>query len=202
MLHGSHFFFDPHPAWELDFRTWWHLPSENAIFFIFSTPPQRESTKSMKSHLEAPSWTTRRGRREKQLGTKTSPSSLDYERDVFLKSTKYHRIQPELCVFLNDYNELQLRRLHARCRNFNQIYQNHSKLTGKYRKIASRSFAQIASTSWLANSQGQASNLQPTNRTRSKHNCQLGMCLQCSFPPMRKCTPMAGAPCPWSVLTT
>ena len=103
---GVTFFFDPRPAWERDFHSCRHLPSENAIFFIFSTPPQRESKKSMKSHLEAPSWTTHRERCEKQIGTKTSPSSLDYERDVFFKSTKLHRIETELCVFLEDYNEL------------------------------------------------------------------------------------------------
>ena len=45
MLHGSRFFFDSHPAWECDFHTLRHLPSENVISFIFSTPPQREAQK-------------------------------------------------------------------------------------------------------------------------------------------------------------
>ena len=28
-------FCDPHPAWERDFHTWWHLPSQQAIFLWF-----------------------------------------------------------------------------------------------------------------------------------------------------------------------
>ena len=35
MLHGKHFFCDPHPAWEHDFCILRHLPSENAIFSFF-----------------------------------------------------------------------------------------------------------------------------------------------------------------------
>ena len=49
---GVVFFFDSHPAWECDFHTLRHLPSENAIFFIFSTTPQRESQKWQKNAFE------------------------------------------------------------------------------------------------------------------------------------------------------
>ncbi len=45
MLHGSHFFFDSHAAWECDFLLVRHLCSENAIMFILSTRPQREAQK-------------------------------------------------------------------------------------------------------------------------------------------------------------
>ena len=129
---GITFFFDPRPAWERDFHSWWHLCSEKASFFIFSTPPMRESKKSMKSHLEAPSWTTRRWRREKQIGTKTSSSSLDYERNAFwLQIGKFHQIETELCVLLKNYNDLRLGRSHARSRNFNQIHQNYWEMSGK-----------------------------------------------------------------------
>ena len=39
---GSIFFCDPHPAWEHDFCTLRHLPSEKAIFFhFFNTSPAR-----------------------------------------------------------------------------------------------------------------------------------------------------------------
>ena len=172
---GITFFFDPRPAWERDFHSCRHLPSEKAIFFIFSTPPQRESKKSMKSHLEAPSWTTRRERCEKQIGTKTSPSSLDYERDVFLKSTKLHRIETELCVFLKDYNELWLRRIFAHFKNLNTFHENYSKTLRKLRKIAPRSCARIASTSWSVNWSAQASNFHSTTTVTTEQNCKLCM---------------------------
>ena len=46
MLHGDHFFFDPHAAWECENQLLRHLPSENAIFFTFAARPQREAQKS------------------------------------------------------------------------------------------------------------------------------------------------------------
>ena len=46
MLHGDRFFCDPHAAWERQKCIRRHLPSENSILFIFSTPPQREAQKS------------------------------------------------------------------------------------------------------------------------------------------------------------
>lgn len=42
---GVIFFFDPHAAWERQKQLLRHLPNEKAIFFIFSTPPQREAQK-------------------------------------------------------------------------------------------------------------------------------------------------------------
>ena len=46
MLHGKRFFFASHAAaWERDFHNVRHLSSENATFFMFSTPPQREAQK-------------------------------------------------------------------------------------------------------------------------------------------------------------
>ena len=42
---GIVFFFDPHAAWERQKQLLRHLPNEKAIFFIFSTPPQREAQK-------------------------------------------------------------------------------------------------------------------------------------------------------------
>jgi len=41
---GVIIFCAPHPAWELDFHTWWHLPSQKAIFFhCFNTSAARSS---------------------------------------------------------------------------------------------------------------------------------------------------------------
>ena len=43
---GVIIFVDPHPAWECEKQLLRHLPSENAIFFIFSTSPHREAQQS------------------------------------------------------------------------------------------------------------------------------------------------------------
>ena len=56
------FLFASHAAWECDFCFLQHLLSEKAIFFICSTPPQRESPKWKKSHFEAMLWRRQRGR--------------------------------------------------------------------------------------------------------------------------------------------
>ena len=58
------------------------------FFFHFSTPPQRESTKSTKSHFEAMVSTRRRGSRQKQIGSKLSYCSVKYDRDALFKSQK------------------------------------------------------------------------------------------------------------------
>ena len=63
-------------------------PARMRFFFIFSTPPQRESKKSTESHLEAMVWTSRSERREKQIDTKTSPTPVDCDWDVFFESLK------------------------------------------------------------------------------------------------------------------
>ena len=120
---GVIIFCAPHPAWELDFHTWWHLPSQKSMFFIFSTPLQREAQKSTKSHLEAMVWTCRRGRREKQIDTKSSPTPLDFDRDAFFESLKIRQIDPGMCVFLKEYQQLQLQRPFAHVANFIKIHQ-------------------------------------------------------------------------------
>jgi len=104
------FFCDPHPAWEHDFRSWWHLCSENAIFFIFSTPPQREAQKSTKSHFEGSVWRHRRGRRETQIGSKSAATPGDCDWDVFFESMKIQHLHSRLCVILKEYQQLQLKR--------------------------------------------------------------------------------------------
>ena len=119
---GVIFFFDPHPAWELDFHTWWHLPSENAIFFIFSTPPMREAQKLTKSHLEAILWTCRRGRCDSQICTKSSPTPVTLERDLFFESVKIWQLDSGMCVFLKEYQQLRLRRWSVRFTNFIKIH--------------------------------------------------------------------------------
>ena len=63
-------------------------PARRRFFFIFSTPPQRELQKSIKAHIETMVWTCRRGRRNSQIGSKSSPSSQDYDRDAFLEWSK------------------------------------------------------------------------------------------------------------------
>ena len=52
MLHGSRFFFDSHPAWECDFHTLRHLPSENAIFSFFQHLPSEKVKNDKKATFE------------------------------------------------------------------------------------------------------------------------------------------------------
>ena len=120
---GLIIFCDPHPAWERDFHTWWHLPSEKAIFFIFSTPLTREAQKSTKSHLEAMVWTRRRRRRKKQNDTKSSPTPLDFDRDAFFESFKIWQIDSRMCVFPKEYQQLQLQRPSVCFTNFIKFHQ-------------------------------------------------------------------------------
>ena len=67
---GSIIFFDSHAAWECEKHFLRHLPSENAIFFIFSTPLRREAQKSWKCSLRTIASASRRQRRGQQIVTK------------------------------------------------------------------------------------------------------------------------------------
>ena len=125
---GSIFFCDPHPAWEHDFCTLRHLPSEKPIFSCFQHLPSENHKNQQKSHFEAMVWTCRRGSRQKQIGSKSSPSSLKYDRDAFFKSPKIQQIDSRMRVIPKEYQQLRLRRLHARFANFIEIHQNHTKI--------------------------------------------------------------------------
>ena len=88
MLHGKHFFFDRHAAWECDLWLLQHLPSENAIFFTFAARPQREARKSWKSHLGVMLRTCRRERCKKQIASKIDPSYGVYDQNALFDLCK------------------------------------------------------------------------------------------------------------------
>ena len=83
MLHGALFYLSSAPSVGVRFSHLTTPPQRECDFCIFSTPPQRESKKSTESHLEAMVWMSRSERREKQIDTKTSPTPVDCDWDVF-----------------------------------------------------------------------------------------------------------------------
>ena len=122
MLHGKHFFFSFSPRWERDFSFFQHLCSENAIFFIFSTPLQREAQKLRNPHLEAIAWACRCGRRKFENHTKSSPTPLDFDRNVFFETLKMQQIASRLCVILKEYSKSEFQRKCAQYINFMKMY--------------------------------------------------------------------------------
>ena len=101
-------FFDPHPAWECKKQLLQHLPGENAIFFIFSTPPQREAQKSSKcsswTNLSAP----RRQRRDPQIVAKMKDHSGDFLFVNVWDSSKSHSDAQKYINFLQSLTSCEI----------------------------------------------------------------------------------------------
>ena len=103
MLHGKHFFFDRHAAWECDLCLLRHLHSENAIFSFLPHVPSEKLENHEHRILE--SCCGRVG--AKDAKSKSPPKSIlplaSTNGTLFLTSAKIQLVYKELCIFPKEY---------------------------------------------------------------------------------------------------